>query len=141
MQASLPLVRQGLRLVIDDFGTGYSSLSRLYNLPVQVLKLDRSLLKNVHWTGLPLHADPQSDEEAAQRSFPHQAAGALVRGIIRLAREAGLQVVVEGVETVDQLEQLQRWQPDFIQGYLMSRPAPAQDIEAVLNELMDDDPD
>lgn len=141
VQASLPLVRQGLRLVIDDFGTGYSSLSRLYNLPVQVLKLDRSLLKNVHWTGLPLHADPQSDEEAAQRSFPHQAAGALVRGIIRLAREAGLQVVVEGVETVDQLEQLQRWQPDFIQGYLMSRPAPAQDIEAVLNELMDDDPD
>lgn len=64
-----------------------------------------------------------------------------MRGIIRLAREAGLQVVVEGVETVDQLEQLQRWQPDFIQGYLMSRPAPAHEIEAVLNELMDDDLD
>lgn len=147
VQACLPLVRQGLRLAIDDFGTGYSSLSRLYNLPVQGLKLDRSLMKDVRWTGLSPQSDPQvgpdlsGGAEAAQRSFPHQTAGALVRGIIRLAREAGLQVVVEGVETVDQLEQLQRWQPDFIQGYLMSRPAPAHEIEAVLNELMDDDLD
>ena len=102
------LRRLGVRVALDDFGTGYSTLTWLQRLPVDVLKVDRS------FTGS-LGSDP--------------AASGLVRGVLHLAAELGLQVVVEGVETEEQLAVLHQVGCRLVQGYLLGRPAagfPAQ---------------
>lgn len=84
----MPLIREGLRLAIDDFGTGYSSLSRLYRLPAQILKLDRSLIQD-------LSADNATD-------------GPLVSALIAFAQRFGMQVTAEGIETAEQLHLLRQ---------------------------------
>ena len=96
------LRRIGVRVALDDFGTGYSTLTWLQRLPVDVLKVDRS------FTGS-LGDDP--------------AASGLVRGVLLLAAELGLQVVVEGVETEEQLAVLHEVGCRLVQGYLLGRPA------------------
>jgi diguanylate cyclase (GGDEF)-like protein len=93
-----------IQLVIDDFGTGYSSLAYLRQFPISVLKVDKSF---VHRLGM----DPQDD--------------AIVRSIVTLASDLGMQVVAEGIETVEQLETLRSLRCDFGQGYHYSRPLPA----------------
>ncbi|HUN72748.1 MAG TPA: EAL domain-containing protein, partial [Steroidobacteraceae bacterium] len=103
----------GLRIALDDFGTGYSSLGLLSKLPVDVVKIDRSFI-----SGLP--AD--------------RASVTLVSSVIGLASAFGLQVVAEGVETEGQLEILRRLGCDYSQGYLHSRPVPAEQLEKVLRE-------
>jgi EAL domain-containing protein (putative c-di-GMP-specific phosphodiesterase class I) len=94
----------GVKLAIDDFGSGYSSLSYLNDLPVDVLKIDRSLV-----TGM--GNDPAKTE--------------IVSAAISVAHALGLQAVAEGVETSGDLEELRRLGCDFGQGYYWSKPVPA----------------
>jgi len=93
----------GVRIAIDDFGTGYSSLSYLSRLPVDRLKLDKSLIHNLttHWKDV-----------------------AILRAIIELGKELGIEVIAEGVETERQLEVLKQLGCPQAQGYLLARPAP-----------------
>ena len=102
----------GVRLAIDDFGSGYSSLSSLQRFPVQVVKLDRTLV-----AGLP-------DEPGA---------AAIVRGSIDLAHATGAIVVAEGVETQRQWEAVRALGCDVAQGYLVGRPMPAEDVPRALD--------
>jgi diguanylate cyclase (GGDEF)-like protein/PAS domain S-box-containing protein len=101
----------GLRLAIDDFGTGYSSLAYLRRLPVDVLKIDRSFV-----SGLGLHDDVTS----------------LTRTIVRMGRDLGLTLVAEGVETVDQMEQLQAMGCHRAQGFYFSGPLDPDDVVQVV---------
>jgi diguanylate cyclase (GGDEF)-like protein len=101
----------GVRLAVDDFGAGYSSLASLQRFPVQIVKLDRSLLANAA-------AEP--------------AANAILRGSIELAHAIGATVVAEGVETSEQWELVHSLGCDIAQGYLVGRPAPADEIELLL---------
>lgn len=94
----------GILVAIDDFGTGYSSLSRLENLPIDYLKLDRSFV------------------EKLQNSGEH----GFVSDIISLAHHIDKLVIAEGVETEEQEEELQKLGCDYMQGYLYSRPVPAE---------------
>ena len=93
----------GVRISIDDFGTGYSSLNALKDLPVDVLKVDRSFISDI----------AENERDAA-----------FVKTIIDLARNLGLSVVAEGVETNEQLSLLNRLGCDEWQGFLFSRPVP-----------------
>jgi diguanylate cyclase (GGDEF)-like protein len=101
----------GVRVAIDDFGTGYSSLAYLRDLPIDILKIDRSFL-------------PHSRDDVAGQS-------ALVRAIVDLARSLGLTTVAEGVETEEHADLLRRLGCDRGQGYLLGRPAPAPAIDGV----------
>ncbi|MEQ6887224.1 EAL domain-containing protein [Halomonas sp. CS7] len=94
----------GCRIAIDDFGTGYSSLSYLQDLPVTTLKIDRSFI---------------------QQLGESRGSSAIVAAVTGLAKELGLRVVAEGVETEDQLQALSRYHVNLIQGFLTGRPADA----------------
>jgi diguanylate cyclase (GGDEF)-like protein len=108
-QETLARLRQaGIEISIDDFGTGYSSLSYLRDLPIDELKLDRSFTFAM--------AD---DARAA----------ALVAAAIALAHSLGLRMVAEGVETSVAYDQLRRLGCDQAQGYFLSRPVPAAELE------------
>ena len=97
----------GIQLSIDDFGTGYSSLSYLRKLPVDELKIDRSFIKDV----------PKKSNNTA-----------IVSSVIFLAHKLGLKTVAEGVETEEQLEYLTNEQCCQFQGFLFSRPLPAETL-------------
>jgi EAL domain-containing protein (putative c-di-GMP-specific phosphodiesterase class I) len=101
------LHRNGFRLAIDDFGTGYSSLSRLRNLPVDVLKIDRVFVGD-----LPHDKDARS----------------MVEAIIRMAVGLDMKPLAEGIETVEQWRFLADHGCYLGQGFLFSRPQPAEDI-------------
>ena len=108
------LRRLGVRVAIDDFGTGYSSLSYLGRVPADILKIDRSLISHITRDGRSVR---------------------LLQGIVTLAHDLGLHVTVEGVETEEQLRLVRAAGCDSIQGYLVSRPAPMPEIDAVLAAL------
>jgi EAL domain-containing protein (putative c-di-GMP-specific phosphodiesterase class I)/GGDEF domain-containing protein len=93
----------GCRMALDDFGTGYSSMSRLQTLPIDLVKIDQSFVRNV----------AQSTQDKA-----------IVQAIITMAHGLGKRVVAEGVEDEDCLEILQELQCEKIQGYYFSRPLP-----------------
>jgi diguanylate cyclase (GGDEF)-like protein len=109
----------GLRVALDDFGTGYSSLGLLSKLPVDLVKIDRSFI-----TGLP----------------EDNASVTLVSSVIGLASAFGLKVVAEGVETDGQLAMLRKMGCDHSQGYLHSRPIPAEQLEKLLRQQRDGGP-
>jgi EAL domain-containing protein (putative c-di-GMP-specific phosphodiesterase class I) len=104
----------GVSLSIDDFGTGYSSLRYLQRLPLDSLKIDRSFVQEL---------------EAHSSKHP------LVKVIIDLARELGLDVVAEGIETRDQFETLKRLGCDRLQGFWFNRPLEAQELEMLLQRV------
>ncbi len=106
---------RGLRLAIDDFGTGYSSLSRLTQMPATTLKIDRSFV-----------ADLSQDNVVG-----------LVSAMIRMAEAIGLQPVAEGIETEEQRAFLLAHGCPLGQGYLFSKPAPAEVIERLVRDLAD----
>ena len=100
------LRRAGLQLAIDDFGTGYSSLASLQDLPVDVLKIDRSFVQRI-----------DTDRQAA----------ALVAAVVTMANTLGLETVAEGVETEGQRAALASFGCPSSQGYLFDRPMKAED--------------
>ncbi|MGC4404470.1 bifunctional diguanylate cyclase/phosphodiesterase [Methyloversatilis sp. MC4-4] len=101
------LQQRGVRFALDDFGTGYSSLAYLKKLPLDQLKIDKSFVDEV-------------------LSDPHSAA--IVRTILSLAGNLGLNVVAEGVETEAQMAFLSAHGCDAFQGYLLSRPLPVEQL-------------
>ena len=102
----------GVRISLDDFGTGYSSLSYLHNFPLQKVKIDRSFLEGI-----------DSDRPLT-----------LLRGVARLSADLGMSVVVEGIETNEQLERISTdGTVSEAQGYLFSRPVPAVRMRQLLN--------
>lgn len=105
------LRRRKIQLSIDDFGTGYSSLSYLRRLPVSMLKIDQTFVSRMN-----------SDTENFE----------IVRAICTLAQSLGLNVVAEGIELVEQIEQLQRLGCQLGQGYWFSRPLDAASAEALI---------
>tara|TARA_R110000772_G_scaffold266469_1_gene388978 strand:- start:1321 stop:3675 length:2355 start_codon:yes stop_codon:yes gene_type:complete len=104
----------GIRLAIDDFGTGFSSLAQLKTLPVQELKIDKSLV---------LQLDQDADDQQ------------IVRSTIEMAHYLGLKVVAEGVENIASLRLLQAMGCDAVQGYYIARPMPAPELAAWLEDL------
>jgi diguanylate cyclase (GGDEF)-like protein/PAS domain S-box-containing protein len=106
------LVELGVKISLDDFGTAYSSLSYLHSFPFHKVKIDQSFLRG-------LSDDPRRVT--------------LLRGMTRLSAQLGLRVVVEGVETPEQLELLAaEGSIDEVQGYLLCRPLPAADLRKLL---------
>jgi EAL domain-containing protein (putative c-di-GMP-specific phosphodiesterase class I) len=105
------LRRLGVRLTIDDFGTGYSRLGHLRHYPIDKLKIDQSFL-------------------CAMRSNPDDAS--VVATIIAMAKGLKLKVIAEGVETEEQFAYLREHKCDEMQGFLFSRPVPAEQFEELL---------
>lgn len=103
----------GVELSLDDFGTGYSSLSYLHRLPVNSLKIDRSFVSRMS----------ESEEHSE-----------IVRTIVKLAQNLKMDVIAEGIETEEQLDQLNELNCGFGQGYLFARPMEADMAEAFISE-------
>ncbi len=107
----LQLRDMGVAIAIDDFGTGYSALSHLQLFPLSTLKIDKSFIQNI----------ANSDNGLS-----------LLQSIVDIAKSFNLKVVAEGVETEDQKAALRLMKCDELQGYLLSRPIPAQKLEDLL---------
>ncbi|MCU1373803.1 MAG: hypothetical protein JWO68_1089 [Actinomycetia bacterium] len=105
------LTELGVRIAIDDFGTGFASLSYLWRFPADVIKIDRSFVRR-------LEEEPE--------------ATVLIAAMIQLAHSLGKTTVAEGVETDEQLQRLRDLGCDAVQGYLLGRPAPADEIDLLL---------
>jgi len=105
------LHEQGVRIAIDDFGTGFSSLGQLRRFPIDVIKVDRSFVSAL--------AEGGKSE-------------GIVGAIVDLARNLGVELVAEGVETEAQAAMLRRLGVQQAQGYLFARPMPLQDCSAAL---------
>ena len=101
----------GISISMDDFGTGYSSLSYLHTFPIDVLKIDRSFIGRMTEGDQPLQ---------------------IVRTIIELARVLEIDVVAEGIETLEQYHLLRELGCRYGQGYLFARPMSAHDVNALL---------
>jgi len=114
-RTSLRRIRaMGPRIALDDFGTGYSSLSLLQQFPIQRIKIDRAFVKGL-------------DDSPNDRS--------LVRTVINLGESLGLDIVAEGVETIDQLRQLRDFSCDKAQGFLISHPVPPEAMRSTVTAL------
>ncbi|MEK6320568.1 MAG: EAL domain-containing protein [Acidobacteriota bacterium] len=103
----------GIRLSLDDFGTGYSSLSYLHRFPIDTLKIDRSFVSRIN---LPKNAE-------------------IVKTILTLAGNLGMDVVAEGVETRDQIIQLTGLNCEYVQGYLLSKPIDGRAMRELISEV------
>ena len=101
----------GVKLAIDDFGTGYSSFAYLQHYQLDVLKIDKSFVDDV------------ANNSESQ---------AIVTAIISMAHILGLKALAEGVEQQDQLDYLRQQGCDYYQGYLCSKPLPADDFEHLI---------
>ena len=104
---------EGFPVLMDDFGSGYSSLNMLKNLPVDVLKVDMAFVREL---------------EESERAYM------ILKFIMNLARDLGMDVIVEGVETKKQLDYLANLGADKIQGYYFSKPLPVTDFKKLLAE-------
>ena len=108
------LYAAGIATALDDFGSGYSSLASLEKLPFSRIKLDKSLIDSI---------------ATSARS------AVIARAIIWLCHSLGLEVTAEGVERPEQLAALRAYRPIVLQGYLLARPVPAQDVVAELKRM------
>jgi len=102
---------RGIHIAIDDFGTGYSSLSYLKNLPIDCLKIDRAFIKDI--------CNNDMDKK-------------IVKTLIVMAHSMDKTVVAEGVEEKEQYELLSEYSCDEIQGYLLSKPVPSDELLEML---------
>lgn len=106
---------RGFRLSLDDFGTGYSSLSLLREMPMDVLKLDKSFI------------DPWQSESDDPKGLQ------FIKDIVTMADNLGIQTLAEGVETERQVELLRYVQCNMAQGYFFGRPMPVDEYETLLD--------
>lgn len=111
------LKQLGIRLALDDFGTGYSALSYLEDMPIDVIKIDKSFITR-------LRDDQQGGE--------------IVTAILQMAHALGIEVLAEGIEKESHLTRLQRLACDYGQGYLFSRAMTPSDLHRFLAEKCDD---
>ena len=107
--------RLGVRLHMDDFGTGYSSLSCLHQFPLDGLKIDRTFVHNI----------------CEQRNYV-----AVVQAIVDLARNLGMRLIAEGIETQDQVVMLQALNCELAQGYYFDKPRDVKGAEAFINRIL-----
>lgn len=107
------LKKCGFKILMDDFGSGYSSLNMLRSAPVDVLKIDRFFLDEIMST-------PRGK--------------IIVESSVRMAKQLGLKVIAEGVETQEQLDFLSKIDCDIVQGYYYSRPIPIKEFEEFVKE-------
>jgi len=119
-QTLIDLKALGLRLVLDDFGTGYSSLAYLRRFPIDGLKIDRRFIA------------------AMDTSTPDRT---IVEAIIRMADGLQIEVVAEGVETIEQAEDLVRLGCAHAQGFYYARPMPSTDVEVLFDHGLPQDLD
>jgi diguanylate cyclase (GGDEF)-like protein/PAS domain S-box-containing protein len=121
VDATIPVLKRlkslGVRLAIDDFGTGYSSLSYLTLYPFDILKIDKSFIDGIDAPGNQLE---------------------LTRAIIELAKVLGLETVAEGIEREEQALRLRNLNCDVVQGFLFSRPLPAEAIAEMIDRAWHD---
>ncbi len=103
----------GITIALDDFGIGYSSMSYLKWLPASILKVDRSFVQNV----------PGSEADSR-----------ILKALIAMAKSLDLEVIVEGIETLEQARLCRELGADMLQGYLFSKPLSADDFARFLNE-------
>lgn len=116
VKEKLMLLRDyGVRISLDDFGTGFSSLAYLNGLPIDTLKIDKSFVDKVN-----------TDESTR----------IITESIVSMVSRLGYESVAEGVETKEQLECMQKIGCNVIQGYLMSKPVPPEEVEQLLVELL-----
>jgi EAL domain-containing protein (putative c-di-GMP-specific phosphodiesterase class I) len=108
IEKMLELKAIGIRFSMDDFGTGYSSLSHLNRLPLDQVKIDQSFVRDI-------------TQDKNRR--------AMVRTIISIANNFGLNIIAEGVETDAQLAYLMQYGCNSFQGYLFGKPVPLQEFE------------
>lgn len=102
----LKLSEEGIYFSLDDYGTGYSNISRIMSLPFHIIKLDKSL------------SDKVGDKKM----------NILLKNTIRMLKEIGMEIVVEGVETKETLQQFIKMECDYIQGYYFSKPLPEEEF-------------
>lgn len=107
----------GATIYMDDFGTGYSSLSQLANLPVDILKMDRSFIKDIS------ESTPKTHKSLT-----------LVKAITAVAKEFGMKIVAEGVETLYQAEFLKSLNIDYAQGYYFAKPMDSEFLHVWLGK-------
>jgi EAL domain-containing protein (putative c-di-GMP-specific phosphodiesterase class I) len=113
------LAARGVRVALDDFGTGYSNLRALMHLPIQTVKLDRSLINDVG-------RDPRVSK--------------LVAALLHAARSLGVRITAEGVEDEGQALFLRSAGCDRMQGYLFAKPMSGDDMEAMLRDAAEPAP-
>ncbi len=119
------LRNQQIGLCIDDFGTGYSSLSYLHRFPINTIKIDRSFVSRIDTAQEKTQPDSTLD---TGKNLPLQ----IARTIVMLAHSLDMEVIAEGVETTQQLSQLQALKCQYGQGYLFSQPQDAIATESLL---------
>lgn len=103
----------GIRIALDDFGTGYSSLGYIDRYPIDVIKIDRSFVTCM---------------------MNHDRSVAIVKSILSLGQAFDLAIVAEGVETQSQLQQFKLLGCPYVQGFLLSPPLLAKDVQALLGK-------
>lgn len=111
IRAVTELKKLGVIIAIDDFGTGYSSLSYLHKIPLDRLKIDSSFIQ---------HIKSATDDEV------------IIRAVIAMAKNLNLEVLAEGVETIDQLNFLKKYNCDDVQGFYFSKPLTKKELEGYL---------
>ena len=106
-------VEAGTVKKMDDFGSGYANLNAVLKLPFQCIKMDRSMLNGIR---------------------QHKVAGEFYRNIVTILRQQGYAIVAEGVEEQEEVELLEAWGVDMIQGYYFSRPLPVEEFLKKIRE-------
>lgn len=114
LQRIYDLKKLGFSIAIDDFGTGYSSLSRLKTFPIDLIKIDMEFVHGIS-------SNSQKDK-------------AIIKSIIQISKNLGIEVLAEGVETREQFLYLKEEKCDEIQGYYFYKPMPSDEVRTIMNE-------